>query len=76
MMADVFVQQGRLDEAEKLLQESLSIGRQINHLDGIAFDTVKLGQIAGARGDAETALARYRAVLAFVPDLSLPTIVG
>ncbi len=71
-MSDIFVQRGKLKEAEELLLESLELGKQIQHIDGIAFRTVKLGQISQARGDKETALARYRDGLAIFERIGMP----
>jgi tetratricopeptide (TPR) repeat protein len=63
-MANVYAMQQDWQRAEALLRQSLEIGRGLGDAVSIAFDTVKLGQIAQARGDPATALARYRQGLA------------
>jgi len=71
-MSDIFVQRRNLDEAERLLLQSLDIGKQLQHIDGVAFRTVKLGQISQLRGDKETALSRYREGLAIFERMGMP----
>ncbi len=58
--------------AKDRLQQSLKLATALNDVYWIAFATVKLGQISEARGDAETALARYRQGLAIFERLGMP----
>ncbi|MDX9993587.1 MAG: tetratricopeptide repeat protein, partial [Anaerolineales bacterium] len=68
--ANIFMSQGNLEAAEKDLQEAFSLVSQIG--EPPAFELVKLGQIAQARGERETALARYREGLAIFEKLGMP----
>ncbi|MBV5336932.1 MAG: tetratricopeptide repeat protein, partial [Deltaproteobacteria bacterium] len=70
--SDIFVLRNDLDEAEKLLLQSLDIGKQIQYIDGVAFSTVKLGQISQLIGDKETARSRYREGLAIFERMGMP----
>jgi hypothetical protein len=54
------------------LQEAFRITEQIGDLQGVAFNTVKLGQVAAARGDPNHALERYRKGLAIFERLGMP----
>ena len=72
MVANVYWQRGEYDQAERLVEQSIALEKQLGHLGGAAIDTVKLGQLAQARGDAETALARYREGLAVFERLDMP----
>jgi hypothetical protein len=50
----------------------LTLNQQLNQPLGVAFTTIYLGQIAQARGDKESALARYREGLAIFEKLGMP----
>jgi tetratricopeptide (TPR) repeat protein len=69
-MANVYMQREEWDKAEELLLEALALVRSIG--EPPAFELVKLGQVAQARGDAATALARYREGLAIFERLGMP----
>jgi tetratricopeptide (TPR) repeat protein len=71
-MANLFIAQGQLEQAETQLIQALNLANELQAIDLIAFNTVKLGQIAQARGERETALARYREGLAIFEQLGMP----
>ena len=50
-IAEVYVNQGRLDEAERLLQSSLRLSRAAGWESHRAFEILHLGRIMAARGD-------------------------
>ncbi|HUW10312.1 MAG TPA: tetratricopeptide repeat protein, partial [Anaerolineae bacterium] len=59
-------------KAEQCILESMALAGRLGQTDAIAFNTVKLGQIAQARGDAAAALARYREGLVVFERLGMP----
>ncbi len=71
-MANILMAREQWDEAEQVLQESQQLARKAGVVEHLAFATVKLGQVAQARGDAQTALARYREGLAIFERLGMP----
>jgi tetratricopeptide (TPR) repeat protein len=71
-MANILMAQSKWDEAEQTLQESQQLARKVGVAEHLAFAKVKLGQVAQARGDAETALARYREGLTIFERLGMP----
>jgi hypothetical protein len=72
MMANVYWQKQDLQKAEDLVSQSISIEREMGHIEGAGFDIIKLGHIAQARGDAQTALTNYREGLAIFEKLGMP----
>ncbi len=69
-MADIFMARREWEQAEQLLLQALSLVEAIG--EPPAFEVVKLGQIAEGRGDAHTALTRYREGLAIFESLGMP----
>lgn len=61
--------------AEKVIVESLNIAKELGYISDVAFNIVKLGQVAKARGDKETALSRYRESLALFEKLGAQPLV-
>ncbi|MDW8390526.1 MAG: tetratricopeptide repeat protein, partial [Oscillochloridaceae bacterium] len=70
-MANVHMARQEWDAAEAALTEALALARRLKDQSGIAFTTVKLGQVARARGDGATALTRYREGLAIFERLGM-----
>ncbi len=70
-MANLFMQQRDWTAAERVLEESLAIARQLQQPDGVAFSIVKLGQVAEALDDKETALTYYRQGLTTFEQLGM-----
>jgi len=68
-MANILMSQERWDEAERYLLEALKLVQAIGKPP--AFEWVKLGQVAAARGDREGALARYREGLALFERIGM-----
>ena len=56
-IAEVYVNQGRLDEAERLLQSSLRLSRAAGWESHRAFEILHLGRIMAARGDDAHAIS-------------------
>ena len=56
-IAEVYVNQGRLEEAERLLHSSLRLSRAAGWESHRAFEIVELGRIAAARGDTAGAIS-------------------
>ena len=69
-MADIYINRKDWGQAEKLLLEVLELVKAIG--EPPAFELVKLGQVAEARGDKETALSRYREGLAIFETMGMP----
>lgn len=69
-LANIHMQQQQWDRAESLLLEALKLTKQIG--EPPAFEIVKLGQVAQARGDHETARSRYGEGLAIFERLGMP----
>jgi hypothetical protein len=57
--------------AAEVLNQALDLNRRLGDPSGMAFNTVKLGQVAQAQGDAEVAIARYREGLAIFERLGM-----
>jgi tetratricopeptide (TPR) repeat protein len=72
MLGNIYMQKNDLANAEIVIGESLQIANELGYQADIAFNTVKLGQIAQMRGDLEAALARYREGLAIFEKLGMP----
>jgi len=71
-MANVYLRKQDLKQAEGLVTQSLSLAIALGDVALVAFNTIKLGQIAQARGDAQTALSSYREGLAIFEKLGMP----
>ena len=71
-VANLYMRKGEWDQAVKCLDEALILARALQAIDMVAFNTVKLGQVAQARGDIETASARYHEGLAIFERLRMP----
>ena len=56
-IAEVYVNQRRLDEAERLLHSSMRLSRAAGSEGQRAFETLQLGRIAAARGHNADAIA-------------------
>jgi len=54
-IAEILLEQGRLEEAEALLREALRVWRAAGHWWGIAYATLNLGRVAARAGDADRA---------------------
>ena len=62
-LGDVARLEGEFEAAQSLIEESLSVCREIGAPPGIAAALESLGDLAGARGDVESAKRHYRAAL-------------
>jgi hypothetical protein len=71
-MANLRMNHAEWDEAEELLTEALRLARQLKYPSEIAFNTVKLGQVAQGRGDLSIARTRYEEGLAIFQRLGMP----
>src|SRR5262249_2493210 len=58
-LGNVAQDQGKYEEARTLLQESLTISRELDDKRGIAISLDSLGTLAYAQGEYEAACARY-----------------
>jgi len=72
MMANLRMNQSEWDGAEGLLTEALRLANKLKYPSEIAFNTVKLGQVAQGRGDVSTARVRYQEGLAIFQRLGMP----
>ena len=72
MQANIHMEREDWAAAQTCLNESLLIAQQLQSPEAIAFSTVKLGQIAEARGERDAALERYREGLAIFEQLGMP----
>ncbi len=59
------------DAAEHHLKQALDIAQQLGSPELVAFQTVKLGQLAQAQGDRTTALVRYQEGIAVFDRLGM-----
>lgn len=75
-LADLHMSKNDFDKAEGSLKESLAIRRQIEHVDGVAFSLVKLGQVLQARGDKDIALSHYREGLVLFEKLGVQPLIS
>jgi tetratricopeptide (TPR) repeat protein len=73
MMANVHMERSEWDLAEKSLTDALALARRVGDRQGIAFQTVKLGQVARARGDQVYALTAYQEGLQIHEQLGMPS---
>ncbi|MBM4422620.1 MAG: tetratricopeptide repeat protein, partial [Chloroflexi bacterium] len=71
-MANILMARKNWNEAESVLVEASRLASESGSLEHVAFSTVKLGQLAQARGDKESALARYREGLALFERIGMP----
>ncbi len=69
-MANIYIEQKNWEQAESLLLEALELVKTTN--EPPAFEIVKLGQVAQARGDIVTALTRYREGLTMFETMGMP----
>jgi len=60
------------ETVQQLLEEALRLSQQAGNQLEIAFNLVKLGQVAQAQGDEVTARQRYQAGLAILEQLGMP----
>ncbi|MCA9989406.1 MAG: tetratricopeptide repeat protein, partial [Anaerolineales bacterium] len=72
MMADIFLTTRNLSQAKTLLEQALALSQQLGDIQGIAFVTVKLGQLAQAQGKLAEARQQYEAGLAIFRRLGMP----
>lgn len=63
-IAEIFADQGRLDEAESVLNDAIDTWRAFDFDVGIPFATRHLGRVALRRGDVDLALERFRSARA------------
>jgi tetratricopeptide (TPR) repeat protein len=69
-LANLYIRQKDWDRAEELVLEALELVKVIG--EPPAFEIVKLGQIAEARGDIETARNRYAEGIAIFEKMGMP----
>ena len=70
-IAEIFADQGRLDEAESLLLEVIATWRSLDFAIGLARANRYLARVELRRGDAEGALARFEEARATFQDSGL-----
>jgi tetratricopeptide (TPR) repeat protein len=71
-MANILMARDEWEEAEQALLEAQRLAQKVGSVEHVAFATVKLGQVAQARGDTATALVRYREGLSIFQRLGMP----
>lgn len=71
-MAALHMQRGAWDAAAAASGEALAIARQLGEPGDVAFQLVKIGQAAAARGDLERARADYLEALAIFEGAQMP----
>ena len=71
-MSSLLIRRKDWEKANATLQESLALATQSGSLQHSAFATVKLGQVAQACGDIETALSHYREGLEIFKRMDMP----
>lgn len=69
-MANIYMHRKDWEQAEKILLEAFELVKTIG--EPPAFELVKLGQVAQARGDKETALSRYSEGLEVFERMGMP----
>lgn len=72
MLGNLYMMRDDLVNAEKVILESLQIAYDLGFASDIAFNTIKLGQVAQARGDKQTAMARFREGLTIFERMGMP----
>ena len=71
-IAEVYVNQGRLDEAERLLQSSMRLSRAAGSEGQRAFETLQLGRVEAARGHDAEAIALLAQAAALLDSVGEP----
>ncbi len=76
MLGNLYMMKKDFVNAEKVILESLEIAKELGYISDVAFNIVKLGQVDQARGNKETALARYREGLAIFEKLGAQPLIA
>jgi hypothetical protein len=71
-MANILMQRDQWSDAEAALREALELAGRSEAVEHVAFATVKLGQVAQARGNPDEALILYREGLAIFERIGMP----
>ncbi|MGB1253635.1 MAG: tetratricopeptide repeat protein, partial [Candidatus Promineifilaceae bacterium] len=71
VMANLFMGTGEWGKAESLILESLQLSKQLGHLQDVAFNIVKLGQIAENRDNISLAKQRYESGISIFRRLGM-----
>lgn len=70
-MANIFISQKEWNIAETFLQKSLELAKESQQIEVIALNNIKLGRVAGIRGDRVDALSYYREGLTFFQQIGM-----
>jgi tetratricopeptide (TPR) repeat protein len=71
-MAGIYAQQGQIDQAIALYQQSLEIKERIGDLQGKAMTLAMMGQILAMNGDFQTAISYLQESLTILQHLKSP----
>jgi tetratricopeptide (TPR) repeat protein len=72
MITNILMARQEWDAVEQMLLDALALAQRLADPGQVAFNQVKLGQVAHARGDQATALAYYREGLAIFERVGMP----
>jgi class 3 adenylate cyclase/tetratricopeptide (TPR) repeat protein len=59
-IAEIFAEQGRLDEARRQLEETIAVWRSLRFTTGVALGTRYLGRVSLRSGDVQSALEAFQ----------------